>query len=350
MSNLLPAMLEVRPDLDVRLFTDTPVTPGRPARAPVPQVVGPTRGYRWQLWERFVLPWHASLVHADVLHSPANTTPLRSAMPRVVTVHDVIPYLPAVAPSTISGHYWRRTVPEAVRRAAAVVTDSETSRIDIARVFEIPPERIDVVPLAVGADVQKPTGDLDSWLHARRLHRPYVLALAATAPRKNTIGVLRVFQRIARQNPDAHLVLTGVGHGLRSEIARALTTLEIPASRVKLLGFVAAEDRNALYAGAAVFLFLTLYEGFGLPILEAMRCGAPVLCSNRSSCPEVAGDAAALVDPADEEIAARIALDLMALSAADRRRWQVRGFQRERQFSWKNTARRTLDVYDRVSA
>jgi glycosyltransferase involved in cell wall biosynthesis len=177
-----------------------------------------------------------------------------------------------------------------------------------------------------------------------------VLALAAIAPRKNTIGVLRVFQRIARENGDVNLVLTGVDHGLRSEINRALTTIDIPASRVKLLGFVNPDERNALYAGAAVFLFLTLYEGFGLPILEAMRCGAPVLCSDRSSCPEVAGDAAALVDPADEEAAARIALDLMALSAADRRRWQARGFERERQFSWRNTARLTLDVYDRVSA
>jgi len=349
MSNLVPAMLDRRPDLDIQLFTDSPPPSQLRLRGLVPQMVGPTKGYRWQLWERFVLPWHARRAGADLLHSPANTTPQRTPMPRVVTVHDVIPYLSHVTDASPQGRYWCRTVPDGVRRAAAVVTDSEVSRTDIARVFEVPADRIDVVPLAVGSDV-RPPADVESSLRDRAIQPPYVLALAATAPRKNTLGVLRVFQRMARQNHDVRLVLTGVGPGLRVQITRALMELGIPVDRVHLFGFVDTDTRNALYAGSAAFLFLSLYEGFGLPILEAMRCGAPVVCSSRASCPEVAGDAAALVDPADEPAVAGIALDVVGLSGGARRQWQARGFARERQFSWSHTARMTLDVYDRVCA
>jgi glycosyltransferase involved in cell wall biosynthesis len=112
---------------------------------------------------------------------------------------------------------------------------------------------------------------------------------------------------------------------------------------------VTAEQRNRLYYGAEVFLFLSLYEGFGLPILEAMRCGAPVLCSNRSSCPEVAGDAAFLVDPADEDAAAGALVAMLSATPSEREQWQLRGRTRERQFTWTRTAEMTLRVYDRVA-
>jgi glycosyltransferase involved in cell wall biosynthesis len=351
-ANLLHAMTALRPEIEIILLTDEVAAgctelDGHPVRR-----VGPMLGYRWHLWERVGLPWHAWRLGAELIHSPANTTSPRAPMPRVVTVHDVIPYLPEVSASggVPKSRYLRRTIPRAVRQAAAVVTDSEASRSDIARVFEMPPDRIHVVPLAVGADVQSPTEDLLSWLEAEGIRQPYLLALAANAPRKNTAGVLQVFQRVSKSRPELQLVLTGVGPTLRPRIEGLLRELGIPPSRVRLLPFVTAEQRNRLYGSATVFLFLSLYEGFGLPILEAMRCGAPVLCSNRSSCPEVAGEAGTLVDPTDEDAIAERLLAMLDATASERDRWRQLGQERERQFTWSRTAEMTLNVYDLVTS
>src|SRR5262245_6159322 len=346
--SLVDAMRAMRPSLEILLFTDTEPVDRSLGNGCRPHVVGPTQGYRWQLWERVVLPCRALLSRADLLHSPANTTPPISAVPRVVTVHDVIPYLPDVAGRPLDGRYWCETQPRAIRRAAAVLTDSAASRADISRVFDISPARIHVVPLAVGADVA-PVENAQTLLSDFKVREPYILALAAPAPRKNTIGTLRVFARASRALPDLHLVLTGVGSQLRPRIIEAMADLGIPSTRVCLLDFVDSATRNALYSRAAVFLFLSLYEGFGLPILEAMRCGVPVLCSNRSSCPEVAGDAAVVVDPSDEDGAAAALVDLVRASTTEREAWRVRGWANERQFTWQRTAEATLSVYDRIA-
>lgn len=346
--NLLEAMRVARPALEVLLFTDSLASNGLAPDGLRPQLARPTKGHRWQLWERFVLPWHAALAKANLLHSPANTTPPMATLPRVVTVHDVIPYMPHLAAEPLRGQYWLRTIPHAVRTAAAVLTDSETSRSDIARVFDVPLSRITVVPLAAGSDVHRFSGDMRAALNELEVREPYVLALAAVAPRKNTIGTLRVFQRAARANADLQLVLIGVGRELRPRIVEMMTELGIPLNRVRVLDFVDVQKRNALYSGASVFLFLSLYEGFGLPILEAMRCGAPVLCSNRSSCTEVAGEAAMFVDPTNEPAAADLLVAMALASDSDRRQWQGRGWAQEQRFTWKRTAEMTLSVYDRA--
>lgn len=347
-TNLFHALRAAQPALEILPFADVP-GPSQPSNGHVPtQVVGPTQGYRWHTWERVVLPLHAFRVKADVLHSPANTCPSWSPMPRVVTVHDVIPYLPEVSGEALHGRYWLQTVPDAVRRAHAVLTDSEASRQDIARVFGVAPSRITVAPLAVGDDVVVPEDHGESVTRRLNIREPFLLALAATAPRKNTLGVLRVFKRLASRNGDVSLVLTGVGSTFRPTLDAALAELDIAPARVHLLDFVDSTVRNALYAQAAAFVFLSLYEGFGLPILEAMRCGAPVLCSNRASCPEVAGDAAVIVDPDDEAGAAVALSDMLSWGSQERARWQARGHAREREFTWAHCARTTLDVYDRV--
>jgi len=347
-TNLFHALRTARPELEILPFTDIQGSSATTNGHVPAHVVGPTRGYRWHVWEQLVLPMHAYRVKADLLHSPANTCPSWSPMPRVVTVHDVIPYLPDVSGEPLHGRYWRRTVPDAVRRAHAILTDSEASRQDIARTFGVAPSRITVAPLAVGADVVVPEDRGASVTRGLGIRQPFVLALAATAPRKNTLGVLRVFKHLASQNDDVALVLTGVGSKFRSHLEAALLELEIPAVRVHLLDFVDSRVRNALYAQASVFAFLSLYEGFGLPILEAMRCGAPVLCSNRSSCPEVAGDAAVVVDPDDEAAAVSALSDMLSWGAQERERWQARGHAREREFTWARCAQTTLEVYDRV--
>jgi glycosyltransferase involved in cell wall biosynthesis len=188
-----------------------------------------------------------------------------------------------------------------------------------------------------------------SVLDEHHVQPPYVLTLAAPAPRKNTLGVVDVFARVARTLPDVQLVMTGVGPVLRETILAAARSSGIPESRLRLIDFADASVRNALYAGASVFLFLSLYEGFGIPILEAMRCGAPVLCSTRASCPEVAGDAAVLVDPTDIAAAAGDLIDMLRAPETQRDEWRARGRARERTFTWDRTAEMTLRVYDAVA-
>jgi glycosyltransferase involved in cell wall biosynthesis len=349
-ANLLHAIGTARPDIDRVLLTDE--SAGGLDRIPgiEPMVVGPTRGYRWRLWEQVGLPWHAARLRASLLHSPANTSPRLGIVPRVVTVHDVIPYLPEVAEATLRGRYWLKTVPAAIRSAAAVITDSEASRRDIMRVLNVPGERISVIPLAVGRDVEPISSEaVGRALGSLDITQPYVLSLAASAPRKNTLGVLQVFGRVWRSCPDVQLVLTGVDASLRRTVLDVAVREGIPENRLRLLEYVDAPTRNALYGGAAVFLFLTLYEGFGLPILEAMRCGTPVLCSNRSSCPEVAGDASVLADPGDHAAAADALRSMLTASSAQRQEWRTRGQLREREFTWARTAEMTLRVYDAVT-
>jgi len=348
--NLLAEMARLRSDVEHVVLTDEPTAHRDRIQGITPRVVGPSRGYRWHLWEQCGLPWHAATLRSDILHCPANTAPIIASVPRVVTLHDVIPYIPEVADGELTGRYWLATVPRAIRRAAAIVTVSELSRSDIMRVMNVPGDRITVIPNAAGYDVAPlPEPAVASILADFCIQRPYVLSLAAPARRKNTLGVVEVFSHVARCIPDVQLVLTGVGPTLRGNILAAARSFGVPEDRLRLIAFVDSSVRNALYSGAAVFLFLSLYEGFGIPILEAMRCGAPVLCSTRGSCPEVAGDAAVLVDPTDIPGAADALVRMLRAPASQREQWRTRGRARERTFTWRRAAELTLGVYDAVA-
>lgn len=347
-TRLLEALLTRGDRPEVVLFHDGEhAVKTAPAGASV-RAIGPRRGYRWQIWERVALPWHARFASCDLLHSLANTTPPSSALPRVVTVHDVISYLPEFAPPSRL-RYQSIVIPNAVRAAQMVVTDSQTSKQDIMRVFGVPEARLRVVPLAIDQSFRPPAASERAEIR-RRLGVPesYVLALGATARRKNTDGVLRVFKRMINQDEQQRLVLTGVDAALGRMVDGWMSKYAIPAENVIRLPFVNDHDLAALYADAAAFLFLTLYEGFGLPILEAMRCGTPVVCSTRSSCPEVAGDAATLVDPADEERAADVVLSVTAERGDCRAARIARGVAHEHTFSWDRTAAMTRAIYSEV--
>ena len=348
--NLLSEMSRLRADVEHVVLTDEPTPHRHRIQGITPRVVGPSRGYRWHLWEQCGLPWHAATLRADILHCPSNTAPVIASVPRVVTVHDVIPYMPQVADCELTGSYWLTTVPRAIRSAAAIVTVSEVSRADIMRVMNVPGDRITVIPNAVGQDVVPPAESaVESVLAECRIQRPYVLSLAAPARRKNTLGAVEVFSHVARCIPDVQLVLTGVGAALRGNILAAARSFGIVEDRLRLIDFVDPDVRNALYSGADVFLFLSLYEGFGIPILEAMRCGTPVLCSTRGSCSEVAGDAAVLVDPTDIHATADAVVQMLRAAGSQRDEWRSRGRARERTFTWERAAEMTLRVYDAVA-
>jgi glycosyltransferase involved in cell wall biosynthesis len=226
-----------------------------------------------------------------------------------------------------------------------VITLSESSRRDIARIYGLPTERVAVTPLAA-ADHFQPSerAEREPALARLGVPGPYLLAVGNLQPRKNLARLLEAFRNaIADRGDYVHLVIVGPRKWADSPIHRAAASDGLNG-RVHLLGYVTPGDLRMLYGGATALVYPSLYEGFGLPVLEAMACGTPVICSNRPSLPEVAGDAALLIDPTDTGAIAR-AMTRVLDDATFRADLHERSLKRSAQFSWTDTARLTRDVY-----
>jgi glycosyltransferase involved in cell wall biosynthesis len=306
-----------------------------PANAPGRIALGLAReGY----WYPLGLDRRARRAGADVVHVPAGLGPTRPRLPLVVTIHDVLPLRhPEWFTAALVGHV-RHVLPRIARAAARVVTVSEHARGEIVELMGVPAERVVAVHNGIDAGFAPREPD-DEWLERRfGLRRPYVLSTGTLEPRKNLRAVLDAMPALP---DDVSLAVAG-GHGWHAGPIE--DALERFGGRAKRLGFVGDGDLAALYAGAACFVFPSLGEGFGLPPLEAMACGAPVVCSDRTSLPEVVGDAAVLVDPEDPGALVAAVRGVLAdpARAEDLRR---RGIERARGFTWERAAERTAAVY-----
>lgn len=265
----------------------------------------------------------------------------------VVTVHDVIPL---VLPETFTLRHRLvvRTALARIRRAADLaIVPSRVVKDDVVRLLGLPADRVMVTPEGCEARFRPASaGAVDAAAARYRLPPRYVLAVGTLEPRKNLSALLHAFARLRRRgdvDPELHLVLAGARGWLDAPIFRTVRSLGLERV-VRFPGFIDDDDLPAVYSGAAVFVFPSLYEGFGLPLLEAMACGVPVVTSNVASMPEVAGGAALLVDPRDVDgLAAAIARGLR--DEPLRNRLRGAGIARARQFSWETAARRTLDAY-----
>lgn len=285
----------------------------------------------------------------DVFHLGEFHFPRGGAAPTVATVHDLTTL---ILPEQ---HVWLNRALHARRfrwirkRAARIIVVSESTGRDLTRLLEISPERVVRIYEARGHDDgPSPAKHTHEVLARHGLDEtPYVLAVGTLEPRKNQERLVRAFSELPPRFDDVHLAIAG-GEGWRSEgIRRALRESSAP-ERIRLLGRVPGQDLPALYAEARVFAFPSLYEGFGLPILEAMASGTPVLTSDVSSLPEVAGDAALLVDPHSTD-AIRDGLERLLEDAGLRGRLARRGRERERRFTWRRTAEETMAVYRQVA-
>jgi len=276
-------------------------------------------------------------------------TPPWCPCPTVVSVHDIsYESHPEFFPARTRARM-RALVPRAVRSAAAVLTISEFSRRDIAERYRIDPARIVVTPLAAAPVFRPlPAAETESRLDRLGITGPYVLAVGNVQPRKNLVRLLEAFA-LARQRMDLphRLVLVG-RRAYRGDAILARQDALGLSAHVVTTGFVGDDDLVALYNGADVFAYPSLYEGFGLPILEAMECGAPVITSATTALPEVAGDAAELVDPCSvDDIAA--ALGRLLTSPGWRETLRARGMLRASEFSWRRVAEETLAVYKQAA-
>ena len=314
----------------------------------------PARSY--PTWEQVTLPRTAAEAGVDLLHCTANTAPLRSPVPVVLTLHDII-FLEGGSPllrggsayQRLGNQYRRWVVPSVVRDAARVTTVSHFEAGRIAERFPEVEPRLRVVENAVGegfAPVASP-----ERLHAVRqrhgLPARFALLLGNTDPKKNIPTAIEGFLRYAENAPDPlHLVVADLAPERLDAILRDAGAEDL-RSRFVLPGYVPHEDLPALYSMCGVFLYPSLRESFGLPILEAMASGAPVITSDAASMPEVAGDAALLIDPADPDALAA-ALGRLHGNTPLQNALRIRGLRRAEAFSWDRSAERMLDVYASV--
>ncbi len=294
---------------------------------------------RWRHGSRPGVGGTAALVHA-----PSMAFPPPDGRPLVVTVHDVN-FLdhPDAYPS--SGLDFHTAMLRRLGDATLVIAPSNATA-DALHALDRPPKRVRVVPM--GTDMEAPAlEDRDRLLADLRIERPYVLWMGTLEPRKNPEGVIRGFvEALGAGFPEQavmHLYMVGPRGWFSGDLAELISSRGL-GDRVRRIDAQPLPVRAALYSGASVFLFPSLAEGFGLPIVEAMACGAPVVTSNRSSMPEVAGAAAELCDPTDPgSIGAAVAKVLRDPELAEDLR-RV-GFKRAREFSWERTAQATVACY-----
>jgi glycosyltransferase involved in cell wall biosynthesis len=286
----------------------------------------------------------------DLLHVQY-TAPLACPVPVVVSVHDVSFLENPEFFTKARAWQLRWTVARTVRAAAGILTVSEFSRDAIARAFHLDPARIAVAPGAAASSFRPHNRQAaTAWVRSKYgVDSPFVLTVGDLQPRKNHIGLIRAFADMVRSNPQLphHLVLAGKDTWYSPRVRRAAASSGV-ADRIHFTGFVADDDLLQLYNACELFAFPSFYEGFGLPVLEAMACGRAVACSNTSALPEVADAAGILFDPHSPDAIARAMLDLL-LDSELRGRMERLGLQRAAHFSWHDAARKTLEVYYEVA-
>ncbi len=304
-----------------------------------------------RLWHRLRLPIPVELLTGplDVFYSPDFTLPpTRRGTKTILTVHDLsfVHYPDAFVPSL--RRYLENAVPRSVRRADLVLADSSRTRSDLISLFEVSPEVVKVVYPGVGSRFRsEPRAGERERLRERYgvVDGPYVLGVGTLQPRKNYLYLMEGFNRLpVSLNAELQLLIAG-GHGwLCDEVVAEADRRE----NIRILGFVEDDDLPALYRGASLFAFPSLYEGFGLPVLEAMACGAPVISSGTSSLPEVCGDAALLVDPL---IPGELTEAMIRLLEDTELRDQLvtRGLARAATFTWERSARSLLDLIESLT-
>ena len=331
-----------------------------PVEGELPPGLGPN--FQWRLiprpandalWMLSAFPRALKADRVDVAHTQYNIPLLGAPCPVVTTIHDVSFQ---VHPDLfLPKDRWilQTLVPRSMQKAAAVVAVSQSTRRDIVRCYpQIRAEKVSVVLEAAGKQFVIPPGGQETARAAanKRLgltDAPYLLAVGVLQPRKNLALLLKAFARLKTgPNPPPHRLVVAGKRGWLDDTDAQLASLPPEAVRdIVLAGYVADADLPGLYGGADALCYPSRYEGFGLPPLEAMACGCPVLCSRSSSLPEVVGDAGLLL-PADDAGAWAQALETLLASPAAQAEWRQRGPERAALFSWEKAGRETLNVYE----
>lgn len=309
---------------------------------------------RWMTvgWHRLYLPvpveWFAGAV--DLFHSPNFILPPTRQAKTLLTVHDLSFIRHPQGAVNKLRRWLEKVVPRSLARADHVLADSKSTKQDLIDIFTIPSEKITVIGAGVEPRFQPITRPDSLNAVRQRYHLPIseeiILGLGTLEPRKNFTGLIRAFEQSPVRETH-HLVIAGGKGWLYDDIFAAAASSAV-TDRIHLIGFVADDDLPALYSLAGIFAYPSHYEGFGIPVIEAMACGTPVVCANNSSLPEVAGQAALQVAATDTAGLAN-ALHRLAIDRSLREQCMAAGFLQARKFNWPVATKRLLRVYQRYS-
>jgi glycosyltransferase involved in cell wall biosynthesis len=308
----------------------------------------------YSIREQFALPIDLRREAIDLFHAPHYVLPPLTPCRSVVTIHDCIHLrFPQYLPSRLGYAYARGQMWAATHRAARVITVSEASKRDILRYFRVPEGKIDVIYNAIDERFwQAPDpAEIDRVRQRYQLTAPFVLYAGNIKPHKNLERLIESFHLLRQNSPelkDVQLLIIGDEVSKYATLRRAVHRHKLH-KHVRFFGFVRDQTLAALYRLANVFVFPSLYEGFGLPPLEAMASGTPVIVSNVSSLPEVVGDAALMIDPYEPNEIAE-AMRRVLTDESLRSRLQLRGLARAREFSWERSIARVREIYAEVMA
>jgi glycosyltransferase involved in cell wall biosynthesis len=333
------------------------------SRSSLPPAPGPNFAWRptrvtplWfaRLWHRLRIPLpvetfvgRVALFHATDFTLP----PVLPGTHTLLTVHDLSFVRAPETTTPVLKAYLDQVVPRSVRRATHVLADSQATKDDLVELYGTPPEKITALLGGVNPEFA-PCADRDARQAVRQRYNipdnPYIFSIGTVQPRKNYARLIKALAALGPEFADEHLVIAGGRGWLDGPIYQAVREFGLD-ERAHFIGFARDEDLPALYSEARCLAYPSLYEGIGLPVLEAMACGAPVITSNISSLPEVAGDAALLVDPYDVE-ALSDALRRLLTDDTLRAKLVARGFEQAAHFTWTRAARQLADIYQRMLA
>jgi glycosyltransferase involved in cell wall biosynthesis len=315
------------------------------------------KGGPYPIWEQYALPKAAKAEGCDVLHCTSNTAPVKTDIPLIITLHDII-YLEGLKLSREGGTLYQRmgniyrkwNVPKVVEKAQKIVTVSHFEKKRIDKHFNFKGNEVEVVYNGVGDHFTKISDkkELENIREKYSLPKKFLFFLGNTDPKKNTKNVLKAYSiyREKTKNP-LPLVMLDFGEDKLMKILESINEKGL-REHIQLTGYIINSDLPAIYNLCEAFLYPSKRESFGIPILEAMACGAPVITSNTSSMPEVAGDAAYIVDPENPE-SISLGIHRMLTNHSLKNKNIEKGYQRAKDFSWLNSARQMLKVYQSLT-
>lgn len=307
--------------------------------------------WAYPLWEQVVFPLASRRMQLDLIHSTCNTSTLFPHVPLVLTLHDII-YLEKLSMRGTAyqnfGNIYRRTiVPMLIKKADTIITVSEFEKRAIVERLKVPDEKIRVIYNAISSrfNIRYDISQVDVFRQSKTLPKDFILFLGNTAPKKNTRNTIQAYLRYVKgANSPLPLVILDYDQDALFSYLREVGD-ERYINHFVFPGYIPASEMPLVYNAASLFLYPSLRESFGLPILEAMACGVPVITSNTSSMPEVAGGAAHLVDPLDVR---QLAEAISVLASSDERRTDLiaKGIKRAEKFTWKNAAEQLIETYE----
>jgi glycosyltransferase involved in cell wall biosynthesis len=297
------------------------------------------------LWEQILQPWTVRQAKIDLLYSPAYVGPLTSTCPFVVTVHDLSFLYYPQSFRTLNRTYLRIFTQLSIRRSRRIVAVSESTKRDLVQCYSLSPDKVDVVYNGVDPSFRPlPSEQVAAFRQETGLPERFILFVGTLEPRKNVVGLLEAYARLPKDRPP--LMLVGGKGWLYKEIFARVEALGL-SNEVHFVGYVPAEALPLWYNAARLFVYPSFYEGFGLPALEAMACGTPVVTSMASSLPEVVGNAGRLVDPSDTE-GLSVAMAQVIGSREEQEQMRAVGLAQAQEFSWEKTAFYTAHSFRRA--